>query len=97
MSIEIVRQRPLYHGQDVLHERSPTDHPLVIGASPMAVRTIEACAGKESLQPEKQRLVTCMHPQRDVRLLAVAAKVSLADQYANEDTALKIGDLRLLG
>jgi hypothetical protein len=38
----------------------------------------------------EERLVTDMHPQRDLRLFAVTSKMTLADQDSRDEPALQI-------
>ena len=84
MTVELGGDAALEHRQDVLDERRPARHPLVVAAAAVPVGPVQARARKALDQPAKQRLVADVHAQGDLRLLAVAPERPLADQDADE-------------
>ena len=58
----------------------------------MVIRAIEARSRKTLHKPIEQRLVTHVHPERHLGLLAVASKRPLPDQQTDDDAALEVGE-----
>ena len=58
----------------------------------MVVRAIETAGRKARDEPAEERFVVGVHPQRDLRLAAVAAEVTLADQQSDDQTGLEVGE-----
>src|SRR5262249_40628603 len=58
------------------------------------IRPVELSPGKGSLQPPEDRFMPDVHPQRDLRLAAVSAEVSFADQQAGEEAEAEVVSLR---
>ena len=85
------RRRP-QHRKDVLDEGHAAGHPLVVAATAVAVRTVQAGAREALEKPAKERLVAHVHAQGDLGLLPVATERPLADQDADDDTAVKGAD-----
>jgi hypothetical protein len=65
-------------------------HPLVVFATRVPVRSIEAASGHSPQEPAKELFVTGVHAQRDVRLASVAAKMPFADQQAKYESSFEI-------
>ena len=80
-------------------QRRPARHPLVVATARMLIRAVKPCPWERPLKPPEQCLVTHVHAQRDLRLLAVATKVTLAYEDPGEQTPLYVSQLgmRLLG
>jgi len=57
-------------------------HPLVVAAAPVVIRAVEPPTREGLLNPDKKSFVVGVHAEGDVRLAAIAAEVSLADQEA---------------
>jgi hypothetical protein len=77
-------------GQATLEDRKkdvpkegPASHPLVVAPPAVVVGPVESAPGDRSLDPAKQRGVTLVHAQGNVRLASVATKVPLT--YENSD------------
>jgi hypothetical protein len=63
---------------------------LEVRAAAVVIRPVQARIRKALGQPPEQGLVARVHPQRDLRLLAIAAERSLTDQQADDDAAFEI-------
>ena len=61
----------------------------------MVIRPVQARSRKPLHQPAEQALVANVHPQRDLRLSAVAAERRLADQEPGDHTPLELRQLRV--
>jgi hypothetical protein len=59
----------------------------------VVVGPIQPRAGEASQEPVEEPLVPHVHPQRDLRLFAVSAERTLADQQADQQTPVEIGQL----
>jgi hypothetical protein len=59
----------------------------------MVVGAIEPAVREMPLQPSEQSLVAGMHPERDLGLLTVAAKGTLADEQPDEQPMIELGQL----
>ena len=59
----------------------------------MVVGPVQPRSGEAVDEPSKQGLVADVHAQRHLRLLAVAAERPLADQQADDHSALELGEL----
>jgi hypothetical protein len=66
--------------EDVLRERRPAGHPLIVGAPAVRIWAVEARAWEARYEPPKEGLVACMHPKGDMRLLAIATEMPLAEE-----------------
>ena len=71
-------------------EAGAAGHPLVVVTAAVMIGAIQLGARHGFHQPEKERLVVGVHPQRDLGLLPVAAKMPLADEKSHEDAAFKV-------
>src|SRR5437588_1526378 len=56
----------------------------------MVVWAVQAARGESLHQPSEQRLVTYVHAEGHLRLLAIAAERPFADQQSDDDAALKL-------
>ncbi|MHB1808359.1 MAG: hypothetical protein ACYCU0_03585 [Solirubrobacteraceae bacterium] len=92
--VEIVAEDGLDDREDFLDERVAARHPLIIGASAVRVRPIEARAWKSSVKPAKERLVSGVHSQRYLGVASVAAEMALSDQYPRNDATVQPRQLR---
>jgi hypothetical protein len=61
----------------------------------VAVRAVQARTREEGLQPEEQRLVAYVHAQRYLRTLPITTEMALADEDADDQPSLDIGQLRI--
>lgn len=59
----------------------------------MVIGAIEFGAREQVLKQAKYTLVADVHPKGYLRILAVAAEMSLSYEEAHHQTALEIGDL----
>jgi hypothetical protein len=96
-AVEVRRDVGLEQRQDVLHQRRPAGHPLVVAAAGVVVGPVEAGARKAVHQPAEHRLVAGVHAQDDLRLAAVAAERALADQEPDDEAAVEGGEGCLRG
>src|SRR5580693_9048053 len=72
-------------GHQLLAERSAPHHPLEIAPPAVLIGAIEPATGEGADQPPEEGLVIRVHAERHLRLLAVAAEMTLADQQPQED------------
>ena len=71
--------------EQVGDQRLTARHPLEVVAAAVVVRAVQLRAREARREPSHQRLVPYVHPQRHLRLAAVAAEVPLGDQQADHD------------
>lgn len=74
----------------MLPQRTVPTHPTVEVAPLVMVGAIEAASGYGLLQPEHCLVAPDVHPDNHVRLLLIAAEVSLANQNPQEKTLVKV-------
>ncbi len=63
----------------------------------MVIGPIESRAGEPGHEPAEYRLVPGVHPQGDLRLLAIATEGTLADQKADEKAPVELIESGLRG
>ena len=72
MAVEVVVELAFEQREKLADEDGSTRHPLVIGAAAVVVRPVEPGARQPIDEPPEQRLVTDVHPEGHLRLLAIA-------------------------
>ena len=87
-----VEQRPvaLDERDDVLAEIPPSGRPLVVGTAAVVVWAVEGAARIGAPQPLEGLLVADVHPQRHLRLTAVAPEVALAHEETEQESDRQI-------
>ena len=76
-------------GQEFFSQEATPGHPLKIAAATVVVGAVEPAPREACLDPAEQRFVVGVHAQGNLRLAAVAAKVSLADENADQEARSK--------
>lgn len=89
MGIEVRSQPPPQDRQKPIAQEGPPCHPLVVAPTVMVVRAVEASPRKCTFDPAEQRLVPDMHPERDLGLAAVSAKVAFTHEHSHEEPLRK--------
>src|SRR5665213_2728147 len=79
--------------QQVLHERLSAGHPLVVVPATVVIEPIQKTTGESLGEPREYGLVTHVHTEGDLRLLAVAAERSLPDQEPDQQSPIEIRKL----
>jgi hypothetical protein len=79
VAVQLSGQVAIEQGDKHLPEVGASSHPLHIVAAAVKVRPVELPPREGRLDPREESFVTHVHPEGDLRVSAIPAKVAFAD------------------